>query len=82
MTKDHRNYNVIVDFWKWYQRREARNYNPLADHALDKCEEMFRRCQWDSFGYCHRIYLRERLKARNSRPGSHAIHRQIDRPFR
>jgi hypothetical protein len=66
MIKDARGYDVVVDFWEWYQRREAR-YNPLASYALDKCEEMSQKRQWDSFGYWHTIYLRERRKASNSR---------------
>ena len=57
-----RGYDVVVDFWEWYRRREAR-LNPLASHALDKCEETFRKCEWNSFGYWHAIYLRERPKA-------------------
>lgn len=60
MSKD-----VIVDFWEWYQNRNARYYNPVAEHALDKCEEMLQRRQWESFGYWHRIYLRERRKNLN-----------------
>jgi hypothetical protein len=57
-----RGYDVVVDFWEWYRRREAR-LNPLASYALDKCEETFRKCEWTNFGYWHAIYLRERPKA-------------------
>jgi hypothetical protein len=54
-------YDVIADFWEWYERRKAR-HNPLASYALDKCEETFRKCEWKSFGYWHAIYQRERPK--------------------
>jgi hypothetical protein len=57
-----RGYDVVVDFWDWYRRREAR-LNPLATYALDKCEETFRKCEWSGFGYWYQIYLRERPKA-------------------
>jgi len=56
-------YDVITDFWEWYQLREARR-NPLANYALDKCEETFRKCEWKSFGYWYAIYRRERPKSR------------------
>jgi hypothetical protein len=45
MIKKTRDYHVIVDFWEWYQRREARRQNPLASYALDKCEETFIKCE-------------------------------------
>lgn len=58
-----RSYDVVVDFWQWYRRREAR-LNPLATYALDKCEETFRKkCEWTIFAYWHAIYLRECPKA-------------------
>jgi hypothetical protein len=56
-------YDVIVDFWEWYQRREARRYDPLASLALDKCEDALASRDWESFGYWHAIYLRERPKS-------------------
>lgn len=56
-------YDVIADFWEWYQRREARRYNPVANHALDKCEETLRKCEWNNFGYWYEIYLRERPRS-------------------
>jgi hypothetical protein len=61
-----RDYDVIVDFWEWYQRREARRYNTLASYALDKCEDAFLRRKWNSFAYWHAIYLRERPKSPSS----------------
>jgi hypothetical protein len=64
MFEKARNYDVIADFWKWHQGRQERQSNPLANHALDKCEEALIRCEWDSFGYWHKIYLRERSKHR------------------
>jgi hypothetical protein len=33
-----RGYDVVVDFWEWYRRREAR-LNPLASYALEQCEK-------------------------------------------
>jgi hypothetical protein len=39
MFEKTRDYDVIVDFRVWYQRRQERQSNPLANHALDKCEE-------------------------------------------
>ena len=35
-------YDVIVDFWQWYRRREANRCNPLESYALDRCEETFK----------------------------------------
>jgi hypothetical protein len=60
MVRTTNDYDVIVDFWEWYRRREARHRNPLAGYALDKCEETFSKCEWNSFAYWHAIYLRER----------------------
>ena len=62
LTKTRREYDVIVDFWEWYRRRDDRQSNPLASYALDRCEETFRKCEWNNFGYWHAIYLRERPK--------------------
>jgi hypothetical protein len=55
-------YNVIADFREWYQRRQERQLGPLASYALDKCEEEFGKCEWESFRYWHTIYFRERLR--------------------
>jgi hypothetical protein len=63
MAKDQNGYDIVVDFWNWYQQRNTRYHNPLAEYALDKCEEMLQRRQWKGFGYWHSIYLRERRKA-------------------
>jgi hypothetical protein len=51
-------YDVVVDFWQWFQRR----HDPVANLALDKCEDALAKCDWDGFGFWHRIYLRERSK--------------------
>ena len=56
-------YDVIVDFWEWYRQRQARQSNPLASYALDKCEETLRECEWNSFGHWYEIYLRERPRS-------------------
>ncbi len=58
----------IVDFWQWYERRFGRKQNPVVDLALDKCEETFRRCEWDGFSYWYAVYQRERMKARRGGP--------------
>jgi len=69
-------YDVVADFWDWYQRRRVRQA-PVAALALDKCEETFRRCEWDSFDHWYRIYLRERSKV-STRPDCAARERLID----
>jgi hypothetical protein len=61
-----RDYDVIVDFWECYQRRETRQNNPLASYALDKCEEMFRECKpvgWVERSETHRLQLVGRISA-------------------
>lgn len=55
-------YDVVVDFWQWFQRRHAPQCNPVASLALDKCEDALAKCDWDAFAFWHRIYLRERSK--------------------
>jgi hypothetical protein len=62
MFEKSRDYDVIADFWVWYQRRQERQRDPLANHALDKCEQALIRREWDRFEYWHTIYLRERSK--------------------
>lgn len=74
MAGPSRDYNVIVDFWEWYRRRQERQSGPLANYALDKCAETFGRCEWSSFGRWYVIYLRERR-----RPSERNGPRQIDR---
>jgi hypothetical protein len=54
--------NVIIGFGEWRQRRNERRHDPLANHALDKCEEAFKKREWRNFGYWHAIYMRERQK--------------------
>ena len=63
MIEKAHDYDVIVDFWEWYQRRQARQCNPLASLALDKCEEALIKREWDCFGYWYAIYMRERRKS-------------------
>lgn len=64
MIEPSRNYDVIVDFWEWHQRRQERQHDPVACYALDQCEETFGRRDWEQFGYWHKIYLRERVDRR------------------
>jgi hypothetical protein len=52
--------DVINFFWERQQRGIQRQHNPIADLALDKCEEMFQRGDWRQFAYWHAIYNRER----------------------
>jgi hypothetical protein len=66
MMEQSRGPNVIANFWEWYERRQQRDKSPLAKFALDRCDETFRRCDWDRFGYWFSIYRRERPRARNS----------------
>lgn len=49
MVEPSRDYNVIADFWEWYRRRQERQSGPLANYALDKCEEFFGRREWTNF---------------------------------
>ena len=67
MIEKMQSYDVVADFWERYQRRHERAHGPIARLALDKCEETFMRREWDSFGYWHTIYHRERFKALNSK---------------
>jgi hypothetical protein len=54
--------DVITNFWDWYRRRYAPERGLIADLALEKCEETFKRRAWDDFGYWYKIYRRERTK--------------------
>ena len=51
MIDNSQGYDVVADFWEWYQRRWEQQSGPLASHALDRCEEAFTWGQWESFGY-------------------------------
>jgi hypothetical protein len=62
MIEKFHSYDVIADFWEWYQGRQERQFSPLARYALDQCEETFGKCEWEKFGYWHKIFLRERLR--------------------
>ena len=60
MMEGSRTPNVIADFWLWYERRQKRERGALSCYALDRCEEAFRRREWERFGYWFSIYCRER----------------------
>jgi hypothetical protein len=62
MIREQQGYDVVVGFWEWYERSQEYKSPPLAHHALDRCEEAFKRCEWKSFGYWHAIYIRERMR--------------------
>lgn len=66
MMEQSRGWNVIVDFWEWHERRQQREKSPLANYALDRCDETFRHGDWDRFGYWFSIYRKERPLIRNS----------------
>jgi hypothetical protein len=42
------------------RRNDKTRTSPLAEHALDECEEAFGRRDWPRFGYWHAVFLRER----------------------
>ena len=65
MNKSERCPNVVVNFWEWYRRRQERERSLLARYALDKCEEAYKRSEWDRFGYWFGIYRRERVRGQN-----------------
>ena len=65
MTESARCPNPVANFWEWYQRRQKRGRGPMARYSLDKCEESYRRSDWESFGYWFEIYLRERPRTPN-----------------
>jgi hypothetical protein len=43
MIRERQGHDVLVDFWDWYERRQEPQSRPLAHHALDRCEEAFKR---------------------------------------
>jgi hypothetical protein len=55
-----RDTKVVVSLDLRRRRREQIRTSPLAEHALDQCEEAFRRGDWRKFGYWHAVFLRER----------------------
>lgn len=57
MVDPTRGADVIDFFWEWQKRRSR---NGLAELALDKCAETYKRRDWDGFAYWHRIYCRQR----------------------
>lgn len=51
----------VIDFRHELRRRSKRaRARPLREHALDKCEEMFIRRDWNGFAYWLAIFRRER----------------------
>ena len=58
--------NAIVNFWPPSRFRQERGHSPLARYALDKCEEAFKRSEWNRFDFWFAIYRRERRHAENS----------------
>jgi hypothetical protein len=60
--------DVIVQFWEWYDRRYAGARGPVANLALDKCEEAFMMRDWGTFAYWHAILVRERPSQNRGAP--------------
>jgi hypothetical protein len=55
----------VIDFCGEFRRRSNRAHSSaLREHALDKCEEMFMRRDWNAFAYWLAIFQceRDRLK--------------------
>jgi len=69
MSEQGRGPNVIADFWEWYERRQRQEQSPLARYALDRCDETFRRCEWERFGYWFAVYRNERPRSPVHRRG-------------
>ena len=63
-----RDTNVIVSLELSRRRPEQIRTSSLAEHALDQCEEAFRRGDWQKFGYWHTVFLceRDRLESPNT----------------
>jgi hypothetical protein len=57
-----RDTKVVVSLDVRRRRHEQIRTSPLAEHALDQCEEAFRRGDWQKFGYWHAVFLRERIR--------------------
>jgi hypothetical protein len=55
-----RDTDVVVSLDLHRRRHRQIQTSPLAEHALDQCEEAFRRSDWQKFGYWHAVFVRER----------------------
>jgi hypothetical protein len=60
MSDNKRCPDVIDFFWEWQGRHKKSS--PMAELALDKCEEAFLRRDWKGFSYWHPIYCRSRTE--------------------
>jgi hypothetical protein len=63
MNDDTGSRTVIDFFWEWYRRHDQAGRKPMAELALDKCEETLQQREWESFGRWFAIYRRERARA-------------------
>ena len=53
----------VIDLLSESQRRTIpSSTSALAELALEKCEEMLMRGNWDRFGYWHAVYMSERAR--------------------
>ena len=55
-----RDTHVVISLELCRRRPEQIRTSPLAEHALNQCEEAFRRSDWQKFGYWHAVFLCER----------------------
>ena len=55
-----RDTNVVVSLHLRRRRQDQIRTSPLAEHALDQCEEAFEHSDWQKFGYWHSVFLHER----------------------
>ena len=53
----------VIDFFAARRRRRMRMARQsLREHALNKCVEMYERCDWRGFAYWHAVFVRERRR--------------------
>jgi len=60
MVQARSDHDVIVQFWEWYEHRHGPARKPIANLALDKCEEAMLGRDWRAFAYWHSVFVRER----------------------
>jgi hypothetical protein len=59
-TPSPRDTNLVVSLELRPRRQKQVRTSPLAERALDQCEEAFRHSDWQKFGYWHAVFLHER----------------------
>jgi hypothetical protein len=69
-----------IDFLsEWQRRQKNRKSEPIAELALDMCEEMFQQRNWEGFAHWHAIYCSARSSSQHLEAGRHRDH-QIATP--